>query len=486
MRTLRAMFLRLVGLLGRGRDDFNAELDSHLEMHIDDGLRAGLSKEEARRQALIRLGGAEQARQSYRERRSLPGLERLLRDLRFALRTLGRHPAMTAIAILSIGLGIGANATIFSMVSRFVLRPAPVGDPATLLSLHIGEKDQQCCNSFNPPIYRDLRDQATSFASMAAYYEMIPASLSGGGKEPERAWGQSVTTNFFDMLELGMVMGRGFASSEDRAPVVVLSERLWRRRFHGNVQIVGRVVQLSGHAFTVIGVAPGSFHSVDQILEIDFWVPLGVSAELVANLPPQDARDWHWLAVVGRLRAGVTREQASAELNTLAQRFAAAYPATDKDNSFLFEQAGSLPPRMRSAVLLFLALLGLVVVLLLAIAGMNVANLLFAQVAGRQRELAMHLALGASRARLRGKLLLESVLLGVGGGLLGTALSVWATGALSSFHLPAPMPLNVRIGDDWRTLLYTFALSVIAGVALGLGPALAASQTVAYSRINDS
>jgi len=475
MRRLRAMFLRLMGAAGRGRDDFDEELASHLEMHIDDGLRAGLSAEEARRQALIRLGGVEQARQSYRERRLLPGIERLLRDLRYALRTLGRHPAVTAIAILSVGLGIGANATIFSMVSRFVLRPAPVGDPATLLSLHIAEKGEQCCNPFSLPIYHDLRDQGSSFTRMGAFYELIPSSLSGVG-EPERVWGQGVTTNFFDTLELPMMMGRGFAENEDRAPVVVLSERLWQRRFQRDAGIVGETVHLSGQQFTVIGVAPGSFHSVDQVLDTEFWVPLGMTGELVPNLPPSDARDYHWLQVVARLKPGVTRAQAAAELNALAQRFALNHPATDRDNLFVFEQAGSLPPRMRSAVLLFLAMLGLVVLLLLAIAGMNVANLLFAQVAGRQRELAMHLALGASRGRLRGKLLLESVLLGVGGGVLGLVLSVWATGALSTFHLPAPVPLDVRISDDWRTLLYTFVLSVLAGMVLGLGPAWAASR----------
>ena len=455
--------------------DFDEELAAHLEMHIDDGLRLGLSREEARRQALIKLGGVEQARQGYRERRAIPGFEVMLRDLRHALRTLARHPSVTAIAILSIGLGIGANATIFSMVSRFVLRPAPVGDPAKLVELFQVHQGEQCCNYMNPPILYDVREQAKSFSNVAAYFDLIPASMSGGS-EPERVWGQGATINFFDTLELGMVMGRGFMSGEESAPVVVLSERLWQRRFNRDAQIVGKTVRLSGHAFTVVGVAPGAFHSVEQLLDMEFWVPVGVIGQLVPNAPPTDARDWHWLHIVGRLRPGVTREQAAAELGTLAQRFALVHPDTDKGNVFIIEQAGSIPPRERGAVLMFLAVLSLVVLLLLAIASVNVANLLFAQGAGRQRELAMHLALGASRARLRGKLLMESVLLGVGGGLVGMLMSVWATGALSTFHLPAPVPLNVRISDDWRTLVYTFALSVLAGVALGLAPAWAASR----------
>ena len=475
MRTLRAMLLRMVGAFGPRRDDFDEELAAHLEMHIEDGMRAGLSREEARRRALVMLGGVEQTRQGYRERRGLPGLESFVRDLRRVVRTLARHPAVTAIAILSIGLGIGANATIFSMVSRFVLQPAPVGDPANVLALHLAEKGQQCCNPMNLLLLADLREQATSFSSLAGYYEMIPASMSGT-REAERVWGQSVTSNFFDTLELPMVMGRGFAANEERAPLVVLSERLWQQRFARDAQIVGKTVRLSGHQFTVVGVAPGSFHSVDQLLDMDFWIPLGLTGELVPNMPPADARDWHWLQVFGRLKTGVTRQQAAAQLSTLSQRFALNHPASDKRNTFVFEQAGSLPPRERSAVLQFLALLGLVVLLLLAIASMNVANLLFAQVAGRQRELAMHLALGASQARLSGKLLLESVLLGVGGGGLGTLLAAWATGALSAMRLPAPIPLNVRISEDWRTLAYTFGLSLLAGVALGLGPAWAASR----------
>ena len=240
MRKLRAIWMRFVSLFRPRRDDeeFSAELEAHLALHIDAGMRAGLSEAEARRQALIRLGGVEQTRQAYRERRGVPWLESLLRDLRYSLRTLGKHKGVTAVAILSIGLGIGANATIFSMVNRFVLRPAPVGDPATLLVLSTIPKGERCCNHFPLPVYEDVRNQAHSFSSMAAYYELIPASIGGRG-EPERVWGQGVTTNFFDVIELPMVLGRGFAAGENTAPLIVLSETLWRGRFGGDPQIVG-------------------------------------------------------------------------------------------------------------------------------------------------------------------------------------------------------------------------------------------------------
>jgi predicted permease len=484
MRKLRALWTRLKGLLhsGGSEQDFSKELESHIAMHVDDGVRSGLTPDEARRWAILQLGGKEQVMQTQRERHGLPWLESLTRDFRYSFRTLAKHPAVTAIAVLSIALGIGANATIFSMVSRFVLRPAPVGDPSMLLALHIAERGEQCCNSFPLPIYHDLQDQAKSFSGVAAYYELIPASLSGGS-EPERVWGQGVSSNFFDVLELPMVLGRGLSGTEDRLPVVVISARLWQRRFAGDLQIIGKSITLSGRSFTVVGVAPASFHSVDQILDAQFWVPVGIASQLVPNLPPADARDYHWLAVIARLRPGVTRIQAAAELDTLAKRFALTYPKTDKDNSFVFEQAGSLPPRDRTAALTFLAALSIVVLLLLAIAGANVANLLFAQAAARQREMAVRIALGATRARLRRQLLIESTLLGLAGGFLGMLFSFASTQSLSAVRLPAPVPLDIHVAVDWRTLLYIFAISFCCGVLLGLAPAWAAVRPVLSSAL---
>ncbi len=472
MRKLRALWLRLCGLLHKpqGDSDFEAELASHLAMHTDDGIRAGLSREEARRQALIRLGGAEQARQAYRERRGLPWLETLARDVLYSLRRLAKHPAVTAIAILSIGLGIGANGTIFSMVSRFVLRPAPVGDPSTLLAIQRrGE------NALSWPLFNDLREQVKSFSAVAAYFPLVPASIGGRG-EPERVWGQAVTANFFDAAELRMMRGRGFANSEDKQPVAVLGAGLWHRRFHDDPAIVGETVTLSGQIFTVVGVAPAGFHGIDQILEAEFWVPLGVVDRLVPTLPKGPDRIADWLFVVGRLRPGVTRTQAAAELSALAERLARSYPNTDKDKPFVFVQAGLLPQQEQNALLIFLTALSVVALLVLAIAGANVANLLFAQASGRQREMAVRLALGATHGRLQRQMLVESVLLGLGGGVLGVLLSLWATQALSAMQLPVPIPVDMRIGVDWRVLLFTFGLSILSGLLLGLAPAWAAAR----------
>jgi predicted permease len=476
MRQLRAFILRILGLFRarRADADFDAELQSHIAQATEDGIRAGLSPEESRRQVLIRLGGAEQTRQAHRERRTLPVAESLLRDLRYALRSLVKHRGATAIAILSIGLGIGANATIFSMVSRFILRPAPVGDPATLVAL----EPKRDSDSFSLPLYDDLRNQVKSFSGVAAYFPLAPASVGGSG-EPERVFGETVTTNFFDVSQLRMTLGRGFLSSEEKEPVAVLSAALWQRRFHGDPAIVGKTVTLSGHVFTVVGVAPADFHSIDQILDAQFFVPIGDTSQLLpqfSDLTTMADRDNSMLTVFARLRPGVTRAQAAAELDALARRLALSYPKADKDDVFSMYQAGALQPGASTPALIFLSALLVVVLLVLAIAGANVANLLFAQAAGRQREMAVRLALGATRGRLRRQMLTESVLLGLGGGALGVILSLWTTHALSALRLPVPLPLDVRIGVDWRVLFFTFVLSVLSGLLLGAAPAWAASR----------
>ena len=276
-----------------------------------------------------------------------------------------------------------------------------------------------------------------------------------------------------------MVLGGGFASGENSTPLIVLSESLWRSRFGSDAQIVGKPILLAGRAFTVVGIAPAAFHGLNQILNMRFWVPLGVTRQLAANLPPDNSREYHVLSVVGRMRPGVTRKEVEAELNTISARLAQNYPATDKDVTFPVDQVGSLPAedhRDTSAILIFLSALSIVVLLVLLIAGANVANLLLAQAVTRQREMAVRLALGATRARLRKQMLLESLLLALAGGLLGMALSFAATRGLSAFRLPAPIPLDVAVRADWHVLLFSFALSVLCGLALGAGPAWAASR----------
>jgi predicted permease len=467
------------GIFRRSRmeREMDAELRFHLQAYAEDLMRNGVTREEAARRAQLEFGGVERVKEEGREARGIHFFDTLLHDLRYSSRTLRKNPGFAAIVVLTVALGIAANSTIFSMVSRFVLRPAPVGDPATLLSLHTTHDGEVCCNSFSWPIFSDVRDQARSFSGVAAFYELVPASIAGNG-EPQRVWGQSTTANYFDVTELHMAAGRGFTSEEEHLPVVVLSYSLWQSRFGGDPAIAGKGIVLSGRPYTVVGVAPPFFRGLDLILDCQFWVPLGNVNQLAPNTSDLQGRDHHWLEVAGRLKPGVSRAQASAELKLLAQRFAQAHPETDKGGGFRFEQAGSLNPRDGDTVLLFLGALSLVVLLVLAIACANVANLLLARASGRQREMAVRLALGATHGQLMRQLLTESVMLGLSGGVLGVLLSIWATQALSTFHMPAPVPLDLKVSVDWRVLIYTFALSVGTGLLFGVAPAWAASRTI--------
>jgi predicted permease len=413
------------------------------------------------------------------------------RDLGYSFRRLSKAPGFVFAIFLSIGLGIAANATIFSAVSRFVLQPPPVGHPATLLGLHTTHDGDQCCNNFSWPLYTDVRDQAKSFTGLAAYYELLPASLSGtsdgagkGSGEPERVWGQSATANYFAVAQIHLPLGRGFLPTEEKQPVIVLGYRLWKRRYAADPAILGKTILLSGKPFTVIGIAPPAFHGLDSILDPQFWIPLGNVEQLAPSVPPRDSRSAHWVDVIGRLRPGITRDQAAAELNTLAKHYAEAWPTTDKGNGFHLDQAGALPPRAKESVLLFLGSLSVVVLLVLGIACANVSNLLLAQAATRRREMAFRISLGASRGQLLRQMLIESVLLALGGGATGCILASAAIAGLGAFHLPAPVPLDLTLSLDWRVLLYTFALSTAAGIAFGLIPAWIAAHPPLASALN--
>jgi len=449
------------------------ELRSSVEILMEEKMKDGLSRSVALRQALIELGGVEQVKEEVRAIRVGNSLENFTRDLRLAFRTLANAPSFTAVVILTLALGIGANATIFAMVSRFVLHTAPVGDPPTLVTLHTTDHNE-CCSNFSWPLFTDVRDNAKSFSDVAGFYELLPASISGSG-DPQRLWGQATSTNFFDVTQLGMTLGRGFRSDEQNSPVIVLGNRIWKSRFNSDPNILGKSIALSGHTYTVVGVAPPYFRGIDLILDTQFWVPIGNIDQLLPNTGHFDWSNYHWIAVAARLKPGVSRAEAAAELQLLSQRFAHSHPETEKNLGFHFEQAGSLPPRDKPVILLFLSTLMLVVFFVLLIACANVANLFLAQAAGRQREMAVRIALGATRAQLLRHVLTESVLFSLLGGFLGVLISAWATGGLSVFRFPVPVTLDLNVGIDYKVLLFTFLLSLATGVLFGLLPALTAA-----------
>jgi predicted permease len=449
--------------------DLDEEVRSFFEIMVNRYREQGLPEQEARRLARLKFSSPEEVKEQVRDARAGAAVSSLVRDVTYSLRRLRKAPAFALVTVFTLALGIGANATIFSIVSRFVFRPAPVGDPSRLMALHTSHQ-AECCNQFSWPLFNDVREQAHSFSGVAAYNELVPASISGQG-EPERVWGQAVTANFFDVTQLAMARGRGFRTEEEDLPVVVLGYGLWQHRFGGDPNIAGKAVTLSGRAFTVVGVAPPSFRGVDFILDCQFWVPLGNLDQLMPNTSNRVSYDYHWLAVIARLKPGVTEAQTAAELALLARRLTKTHPEAQYDDGFRFERAGSLPPRDKAAVMMFLGALTLVALLVLCIAGANVANMFLAQASGRQREMAVRLALGATRRHLLHQMLTESVLLALGGGVLGVALSLWATQFLAAFRFPAPVPLDLSVTVDGRVLLYAFVLSVATGVLFGLAPA---------------
>jgi MacB-like periplasmic core domain len=267
------------------------ELRCSVEILAEEKMKDGLARSVALRQALIELGGVEQVKEEVRAIRAGRFLENFTRDLRLAFRTLVKAPSFTAVVILTLGLGIGANATIFAMVSRFVLQTAPVGDPPTLLTLHTTDHNE-CCNNFSWPLFTDVHDNAQSFSGLSGFYELLPASLSGNG-DPQRLWGQATTTNFFDVAQLPMTLGRGFRSDEQNSPVIVLGHRIWKSRFNSDPNIAGKSITLSGHPYTVIGVAPPYFRGIDLILDTQFWVPIGNIDQLLPNTGHFDLRNYH-------------------------------------------------------------------------------------------------------------------------------------------------------------------------------------------------
>ena len=301
----------------------------------------------------------------------------------------------------------------------------------------------------------------------------MPASIGGRG-DPERLWGQATSTNFFDVAQLLTVSAVAFVPTRITLPSS-FSATVWKSRFSSDPRIVGKSITLSGRPYTVIGVAPPYFRGIDLPLNPQFWVSLGNLDELMPNTAPRDKRDGHWITVAARLKPGVSRSEAVRRTPPCLQRLAQTHPDPDKYRGFGFEAAGALPPRDKLRLALFLATLTVVVFLVLLIACANVANLLLAQAAGRQREMVIRLALGATRTQLLRQILTESILLSLLGGSLGVLISLWATNGLSAFRFPVPVSIDLNVGIDAKVLAFTFVLSLITGILFGLLPAWTAA-----------
>ena len=403
-------------------------------------------------------------------------METILQDIRYGIRMLTKNPGVTAVAVLTLALGIGANAAIFSGVSAFTMRPLPVPEPDRVVRPVEVAEDRGISDEVSYPDFSDYRAQSTVFEAMSAE-DMLPVALDSENQS-DVVWGQVVSGSYFDVVRVKPMMGRTFLPEEDQAvganPVVVISHSLWQRRFSSDPNIVGKTIRLSSRGYQVIGVMPPSFAGSKFALAMDFWAPMAMVEDLRRSPGLLSDRGSHWMNVLARLKPGVTLEQASQEMQKIAVRLNQAYPneravttsaRVETEIDARFEEAATA---MKSGSAIAMGIVGLV----LLIACANVANLMLARASARRKEIGIRLALGAGRVRLIRQLLTESLLLSLLGGAFGLLLAFWVTDLLEGF---VPV-LEYNIVEnffalDTRALVFTLIISLATGLIFGLAPA---------------
>jgi predicted permease len=478
MRKLRALALRLRGLFHwrRADDEFAAELESHVAQHTDDGIRSGLSPVEARRQALIRLGGAEQTHQAVRIRRTLPWLESLIQDTHYGLRTLRRSPGFTITAVLTLALGIGACTAIFSLVNAVLIRSLPYGDPSRLVYLYTPNPRYNLPAEMFGPAYGDFYDikrESHSFQSVTAFDQSMFSLASQGSAE--RVSAALVDGDFFQTFQSSPELGRTITADDNRPGherVAIISHALWQSMFGSATDILHRPLLLDGKSYEIIGVMPQEFeyphasdlpYGVPQYKTTQVWVPLALTPLDMAE------RDNSSGVAVARLRPGVSIAQAEAELSAIMARLDRLHDPQMQGWGALVENfVGSTVGNVRSLMWL---LLGAVTLVLLIACG-NAANLLLARAASRMRELGVRVALGAGRSRIVRQLLTEAMLIGIAAGAIGVGLAYLFLRTLPRLD-PGNIPRLREASLDTHVLLFTVGASLLTSVLTGILPALA-------------
>ncbi len=481
VRQLRGWLMRLSGLFhgNRREREFAEELESHLAMHIEDNLRAGMSPEEARRVALVKLGGVTQVQELHREQRGLPMLETLFHDLRFGTRMLFRNPGFTLIAVVTLALGIGANTAIFSLINAIMLRQMPVERPDQLVEFvekRPGEERNDDYMEWSN--YEHFRDNNHVFSALTGVSFDNVASVRADDTETDIVVLEKVAGNYFPVLglkpALGRLIGPEDVPAEGVAQVAVLSWSYWNSRFHRDPAVIGKRIFVRDQPVTVIGIAPAAYTGPRVGARTDIWVP--------------SVRDP--VRMLGRLKAGATLEQARAEMALLYRFTLQQRAAQDKDpriwqNTIEVEKAGAGFGHVREKYAKPLAMLMVVVALLLLLACSNVASMLLARASSRQGEMAVRVAVGASLGRLTRQMLTESLTLASVGALVGSVIAYFGAGLLVRILASGPMALNLKIEvqPDLNLLLFTAFVTALAAVLFGLAPAWYAFRNASASSL---
>ncbi len=498
---LRVFLSRVWSLFRRRALDrrLEEELRLHIDMEAETNCRRGMSSEDALAAARRSFGGAQQIKEIYREQRGLPLLEAALKDLHYALRTIRGSPGFSVIVVLSLALGIGANTAIFTLIDAVMLRALPVRSPDELVSVGDAARPTArwnggpMANIFSHPLYQRLRDQNRVFKALFASGQTGHIDVSVANGAPEEGRGRLVSGNYFDVLGLSPVLGRTFSPDEDRAPgvspVVVIGYDYWVNRFAQNPGVLGTTLRINGSPFTVIGVGPPHFSGEVVGSPADIWIPLSMQAQVNPGEPRLDKRDTNWLLCMGRLKPGVSIQQARAEMTTLVQNalidYEGAAGSPDKLREIRGEKVDVQPGskgfswiRKHDSSLLFtlMAMVGLV----LLIACANVANLLLARGTARQKEISVRLALGAGRARIIRQLLTESALLALVAGTAGVLLAGWGSRVLSQMASGGSglnlIPFEVDVHPDMTVLGFNAGISILTVILFGLVPALRSTR----------
>jgi predicted permease len=487
MKSLRRFFARLANsATSRARDErISEEIENHIALQTAENIRAGLSPVEARRQASLKFGGREAIKEQYRSDRGLLFFDNLARDLRFAVRMLRKSPGFTAVAVVTLAMAIGANAVVFGVLNALILNPLHVPQADSLYGIQHGNE----ASSYQSyPDYLDLRDRNRSFDDIAGY-DAAQVGLDDGG-DPSRAWIFLASGNYFDVLRLQPFLGRFFHASDEHgpnsAPYIVLSYSYWHTHFQDDRGVVGRVVQVNKYPYTILGVAPPGFNGTLVFFNPGFFVPL-VNQEQIEGVNDLNSRGKRFIFMtMGHLKPGVTKAQAIADLNSIGSYLEKTYPKDDDQRTFTLARPSLYGDYLGKPIRAFMTGLMLLSALILLAACANLGSLFGARAADRSREVALRLALGASRARILRQLFTEALLLSLMGGALGLWGGFVLMGGLSAWQPFSRWPAQLAVNPDANVYGVALFLTLASGFLFGAFPVRQVLRTNPYEIIKAS